>query len=56
MVTAAAIQIVRQAISRYVGSLTIVWKLSHVQVWVSFPVKESMLQNAETNNTASAAR
>jgi len=34
----------------------IVSKFVHVHTWVSFPVNESMLQNDETNRTASAAR
>jgi hypothetical protein len=34
----------------------IVSKFAHVQTCVSLPVKESTLQNADTNRTASAAR
>ena len=54
--TAIAIQIVLNAIWRYVGSWMIVWKFDHVQTCVSFPVNASMLQKADTNRTASAAR
>jgi hypothetical protein len=55
-VTAAAIQTVRNAICRYVGSCRIVWKFAHVHACVSFPVNVSRLQNADTKSTASAAR
>ncbi len=55
MVTSAAIVIVRTATFRYTWSFQSVWKFTVVQLWTSWPVNESTVQNAETNSATSAA-
>lgn len=55
-VTSAAIPTVRKVIVRYTASLKRVTKLFSDHSVTTWPVKMSVLQNAVTNNAASAPR
>jgi hypothetical protein len=53
-VTAVAIPIVRRMIVGY-GASAIARKLSRFQEWITFPVKESVVQKPWTSSARSAA-
>jgi len=56
MVTTTAICTVSRVTLWMVGSWRMYWMLSHVKVWMIFPLSTSCCQNAVASSTASAAR